>query len=391
VVSSTASEAQRALAAGRYAEAHDQARRWLRLRPGSAGADYVIARAALAMGQAEVFRESSRRALAAGLSQARRHLLRALVDAGRGRYQGTEMALLAAITAGDGPDPQIDEALARVYLGTFQLRKAEAVLDRWAAEAPADPRPYLWRAEVDRRVQHGSDSLEADYRRALERAPQLPAARLGLADTLQTMRRYAEARSEYAAYLDLRPDDPAGHLGAAQSAHNLGDEVGTTQHLQRALSLNHGNAGALKLSAEIAVHRGDVSSALGYLDRVVAVAPFEVDVRYSRSLLYSRLGRRDDAASEQAVVQHLRSEHNRLNGLKESLLRAPDDDGLKVEIGRWMLDHGHDEEGRRWAEEIVQRHPGHHLANQLLQKYHARRGKVGLANFYAAQSNHDVK
>ncbi len=385
-VARTAREARDALAAGRYAEAQEQARRWLRLRPGSADAHYVIARAALALDQANVFRESSRRALASGLGQPRRQLLGALVDAGQGRYQGTETALLEAITAGDGPDPQIDEALARVYLGTFRLRRAEAVLDRWAFEAPADPRPYLWRAEVDRRVQRGTESLEADYRQALERSPRSPEAHLGLADALRALQRHEEARAEYAAYLDLRPDDPAGHLGAARVARALGDDADASRHLDRALDLDDRDTGTLSLRAELAARRGDLPSALDDLDRAVALAPYEPEIRYNHSLLLARLGRGEDAAKERALVDRLRADHNRLNQLREGLLRSPGDDDLKAEMGRWMLDHGHDEEGRRWAEEIVQRHPGHLIANQLLQTYHARRGEVGLANFYRSQA-----
>jgi len=390
-VTGAARDARRALLTGRYAGAQERARSWLRLRPGSADADYVIARAALAMGQAEVFRESSRRALAAGLGEPRHSLLRALVDSATGRHAGVERALLAAIAAGDGPDPQIDEALARVYLETFRLSQAEAVLDRWAIEAPEDPKPYLWRAEVDRRVQHGSESLEADYRRALERAPRSPAARLGLADALRAMQRQAEARPEYAAYLDLRPDDPAGHLGAGQVAYDLGDDAAATRHADRALALDQHNAEALKLRAAIAVRRGDVPSALVALNQAVALAPYELDSRYTRSLLFFRLGRRDDAAKEQAIVNRLRSEHRRLTELKEGLLRSPDDDNLKAEMGRWMIDHGHDEEGRRWAEDVLGRRPAHPLANQLLETYHSRRGDVGRANFYRLQADARMK
>jgi len=386
-VARTTREAQRALETGRYAEAQDRSRRWLRLRPGSADADYVIARAALALGQGDVFRESSRRALAAGLSQPRRQLLGALVDAGRGRYQGTEPALLAAIAAGEGPDPQIDEALARVYLETFRLRQAEGILDRWAAEAQDDPKPYLWRAEIDRRVGHGPEFLEIDYRKALERAPGAPAARLGRADALRALRRYEEAKSEYAAYLRLRPVDPSGHLGAAEAALALGDDAGAARHLDRALALDPHNVPGLTQASEAAARRGDVTAALSYLDRAVELAPYEVDVRYKRSLLLSRLDRRDDAAKEQAVVSRLRSEYGRLNELKQGLLRSPQDDDLKAEIGRWMLEHGHDDEGRRWSEDVLRQRPGHPLANQVLEAFHSRRGEIGLANFYRLRAD----
>jgi tetratricopeptide (TPR) repeat protein len=384
-VAKAARDAHHELTTGRYARAQEQARYWLRLRPGSSDAHYVIARAALALGQADVFRENFRRAIDSGLSQPRRSLLLALVDIGRGRHAGSEPSLIAAITAGDDPDPQLDEALARVYLETFHLREAEAVLDRWAAEAPDDPKPYLFRAEVDRRVRRGSQALEADYRRALERSPRSPAARLGLADVLREMQRHDEARSEYALYLELSPNDPAGHLGAAQVAQVLGDDPAAKRHLDRALALDPRNAKALKLCADNASRRGDAPSALDFLDRAIALTPSEIDLRYSRSLLLFRMDRRDEAAQEQAVVDRLRSENAQLDKLNQVLIRTPDNDELKAKIGMWMLEHGHEEEARRWAEDVRRRIPTHPLANQILVSYYQSRREFGLANYHQFQ------
>jgi hypothetical protein len=90
-------------------------------------------------------------------------------------------------------------------------------------------------------------------------------------------------------------------------------------------------------------------------------------------------------------VKRLRSEHERLNELKANLLRSPGDPDIETEIGRWMLDHGHDEEGRRSAEEVIRSHPEHPLANHLLVVYHRRRGEVGLANFYRLKTREETE
>jgi hypothetical protein len=51
-----------------------------------------------------------------------------------------------------------------------------------------------------------------------------------------------------------------------------------------------------------------------------------------------------------------------------------------------MLEHGHDEEGLRWARMILRDHPGHPETNRLMAAYYERRGNPGLANFYRLQA-----
>src|SRR6185437_10786129 len=98
------------------------------------------------------------------------------------------------------------EALARVYLETYDMKRAAAVLDRWAGDFPDDPKPHLWRAEI-----HGRDGNEAsrvlgDYGEALRRDPTLASARLGLAEALRKAHRNTEAAVAYEEYLAARPD-----------------------------------------------------------------------------------------------------------------------------------------------------------------------------------------
>ena len=73
------------------------------------------------------------------------------------------------------------------------------------------------------RIKAPSETIIARYQEALERDPSLARARLGLADELFQSNRYAEAASEYNAYLTGQPNDPLGYLGACQNALKMGD------------------------------------------------------------------------------------------------------------------------------------------------------------------------
>lgn len=52
-----------------------------------------------------------------------------------------------------------------------------------------------------------------------------------------------------------------------------------------------------------------------------------------------------------------------------------------------MFEHGHTEEGVRWAEKVVRDKPGNPEACRLLVAHYRSVGNPGLANFYRAQSS----
>ena len=124
-----------------------------------------------------------------------------------------EPLLREAFEDGDRTDPDVADALARIYLGSFRLTEAGTVLDRWSREVPDDARPYVLRPEIDGRMKTEPELMIASYRAALERDPALDRARLGLAEQLLANHHNAEAAAEYAIYLGRKPDDLLGYLG----------------------------------------------------------------------------------------------------------------------------------------------------------------------------------
>ena len=195
------------------------------------------------------------------------------------------------------PDRQVDEALAKVYLETYDLTRSAAVLKVWARDFPDDPKPYLWWAEVHGRAADQQSMVENDYREALRRDPSLARADLGLAEELRKAHRNAEAAAEYDACLALEPNNAAAHLGAGRNLMEHGDEPAAARHLNRAMVLDPKNAEPYKELAEAASRRGDWAASLALLDRAVALDPYDVGVRNSRGLALSRLGRIDEARS----------------------------------------------------------------------------------------------
>jgi tetratricopeptide (TPR) repeat protein len=379
-------EARRALAAGRYDDAWVAAARWVALRPSSGEAQWTRARAAIAVNRPRDIFEGMKRARALGFPADRLAVLDSLLDAQRGRVTQALPVLAKAFETARTPDPMLDEALARLYLETYDFPHAAEVLTRWADDAPDDARPPLWRASVRRRQGAKPEVVITDFREALRRDPDLAEARLGLADELTKARRHEEAATEYAAYLALKPDHPAGLLGAGKNARGMGDLDEAVRRLNQVLALDPPNAEAHQELAQISRRQGDEAAALRHLDAAIAAKPYNPELRYSRKLSLTRLGRRAEADTEQKAIDRLKADLAQADALQAELKKTPRDVNLQYLLARWMFDHGYDQEGVTWSRRVLVEHPGHPATCTLLADHFDRAGDPAQAAAYRAQS-----
>ena len=178
------------------------------------------------------------KARALGYPEAKLERIRAIWWARLGRYAEAEPILTRIWSEQPKTDPAVDEALARIYLKTYRLNRAKAVIQRWIEDAPADGRPFLWLTEIDRRTEvDNPESWERHYREALRRDPDLDPARHGLAESLRKVHRNEEADQEYTNYLARHPDDPVALAGAGLNALEMGALSEAARLLDRALAL----------------------------------------------------------------------------------------------------------------------------------------------------------
>jgi tetratricopeptide (TPR) repeat protein len=382
-----AREARRAVAAGRYPEASIALTNWLNAEPGSSEAHLLKGRVAVALSNLNEGADELKRAHALGHPRDELELLQALIASKLGKHAEAEPVLRRAFEEQRSPDRQVDEAMAKVYIETYDLTRSALVLKVWARDFPDDAKPYIWWAEVHGRAAGEQGMVENDYRQALRREPRSARAHLGLADELRKAHRTAEAAVEYDACLALEPNDAAAHLGAGRNLMEHGDLTNAARHLNRVMVLDPKTAEPLKELAEAASRRGDWSAALALLDRAIALDPYDVAVRNSRGLALARLGRTDEARAEQAAAARLRTDLDRLQAARARLIDSPHDWKSQLQVARWMFDHAHDREGARWALKILAERPDDPEASRLLASYHERRGEIGLANFYRVHAS----
>ncbi len=139
-----------------------------RHKPDSAVASYLRARALFALGRDRECDEALDHAAVQGYENALVDRLRGFLRLRQKRYSEAEPILVGAINRRSKiPDPELDEALARVFLQTYKMDLASQVLAKWRVDAPDDPRPYLWQTEVDRRTGAEPSLIEQHFREAL--------------------------------------------------------------------------------------------------------------------------------------------------------------------------------------------------------------------------------
>lgn len=373
---------RRALAARRPHDAAAPLARWLRFRPNSPEARFRQAEWLFATGKTGEAYEALDQAAALGYDPVAISRLRGFLLVLTGRYPEAEELLVAARQRIAGPDPELDEALARCFLQTYQLKAAGAALRRWMADAPTDPRPHLWMVEVARRNDARPAEIAKLYREVLRLDPESLPARLGMAEALWGTEKHAEALQAYRDYIARKPDDPAGHLGAGRAALALDDLETAVRELDEALRLDPKNLPALRERAGLALRLRDYPRALELSERACELDPLDPGSLFRRGQALVHLGRAEEARALQERAKRLRDEIAALDELRFKLKLTPRNHDLRTKIAAWFLDHGQEAEGLRWAKTTLDVAPDHLPTNRLLADYYEKHGQPGLAAFY---------
>jgi tetratricopeptide (TPR) repeat protein len=386
VVRREALAAREALDQGRLDDAAALLDRWLGHRPRAAEAHYLKARLAWARHDLGTVQQELDKAGTLGYPPPMMSGLRGLLLARTGPMTEAEPLLVESMQGADRVDPEVAETLARHFLGSFRLGRASEVIERWIRDWPDDARPYFLRTEIETRNNSSAEIIIASYREALRRDPDLDAARLRLADSLRLNHRNAEAAEEYAVYLQHRPDDPLGHLGAGQNALDQTAIDEAVRHLDRALSLSPKDPVILGARATVESRQGHFEEALRYLDRAVAADPFDASNRYQRMIILNRLGKKEQADADRRAVEQIRKDEREFAEIGHQLRENPLDLQLRRRAAHWLMEHGHEAEAVDWARLVLQSIPADPEMNRLLADYYRRQGNAGLANFHEAHA-----
>jgi tetratricopeptide (TPR) repeat protein len=153
------------------------------------------------------------------------------------------------------------------------------------------------------------------FRAAVALRPSDARALFFLATTLERAGEDAEALAAYRELAKLRPNDAEGHLGLGVLLVKKGGadvEEGLSE-LARALEINPNLYEARVTLGRSLVARGRAAESVEHLKRAAALAPENPEPHYQLSLAYRRLGRKEEAAAESAIVQRIHESRRNVN------------------------------------------------------------------------------
>jgi tetratricopeptide (TPR) repeat protein len=377
---------RRLFAERHYSAASEPLRLWLARQPASGEAQYYRAWEALALDRPQDVASAIEQAGKLGFDPARSACLTAIYFARGGRYDKAEPILTQAFMQGIEPRDLVAKELGRIYLSSFRLPQAAQAIERWRALAPDDPLPYLWRNQVAARFEVEPHIEMMNYRSALERDPNLDEARLGLAQQLSKARRFDEAERVYREYLKRKPDDASALIGLGRDAFQSGDLSGATRHFEAALAASPQHRDALKELGLIELRLGQFQKACERFALLTKMDPYDYEIRYSHAKALELVGDQARSRVEFAQASRLRDENEEMLKFRYNLFKNPSDLDSRFHVARWLLEHGHHEEGLKWTAEILRADPRHVPTHRILADYFRNKGDAGLANYHVLMS-----
>jgi tetratricopeptide (TPR) repeat protein len=304
---------------------------------------------------------------------------RLLLRAARGDLETAGPPLAARVRAG-GPDAgPAREALITGDLSRFRWAAAERALDDWDAAEPDNTTALLLRGKFLEQRQ-ATDGPAALYRRILELDPDHDEARLRLTTVL--IQRYLgeEALTHLAV---LRERLPANAEVAYQWAAALGLQGRTAEAraaLDECLRAHPLHAGALAERARYAALDGDYPAAVEFFARAAKLDRGNASVRRQYAQALARIGRADEAAREEAAVDALKADLERMDKLIAGPLQStPDDPAVPHQIGAIALRAGQPAEALRWFQTALQVDPDYLPTHRALAAYYQATGNPVLA------------
>ena len=188
--------------------------------------------------------------------------------------------------------------------------------EAYKAAAALDPRDFETRIALARVLLGGKKyaDAEAKFREALTMQPDSAAGRLGLAQALDAQHK-PEAAETYESYLELQPSDREARRRLARFFFDAKQHDAAIAELDRVDAAPGPDVASLALRADIQVAQVRWDDAIITLKRVIALAPYRLDLREGLGNIY--LQKKDYPAAEKELQEVLRAAPNNLAAWKD--------------------------------------------------------------------------
>jgi predicted Zn-dependent protease len=294
-----------------------------------------------------------------------------LLGVQQGDFAAAEIELRSMVAAAHPDSPAILEALAKGYAKAYRWPEALQALNPLIEYGEAPPAALLLRGEIARRTRGpaGIEAAEADFRRAVARAPDSAAAHAALAGILNQRGYTREAIRHYELARRARPANAATLLGLARALTDAAELSEAEQRLDELLATSPDHPDGLVERGRLALRRGRVAEAETFLTRAVRAAPWHRQGHQLYLVVLEELGRGEAAGQCRARLDALRTEDAIGGRLKLRSQSTPSDPGLCWELYQWSVRNGEREEALVWLLGVLWKVPDHAQAPAALADY----------------------
>ena len=309
---------------------------------------------------------------------------RLLLRATQGEEEATRLLLRTRTGADDPSAPVAWEAVVSGLIYRFRLKEAETEIGRWLERDPDSPPALLALGKLQEQRDESSEARQT-YRRLVEIDPEHDQARMRMTTILIQLSR-AEEALPHLEYLRARlPHHPELLVQSAQALDMLGraDEARAT--LDECLRHHPDHASALLERGRIARQDGDALLAEEYLGRSVRLDPGNVTAHYQYSLVLTSNGKKAEAAKEEAAVQRIQADGERIKDLLQGRLQQKSDDPSAYhEVALIAMRAGRPKEALRWLLEALRVDPDHAPTHRTLAALYHELGNPILSSRHRA-------
>lgn len=364
--------ARQALDRQDYRQAQEFLSQFLRYRPDSAEGHFLSARLARRTGDlVEAARHLQACEKIGTLPRDVLKLEQALYEVQQGNLN-QEKYLLDCLARQDPDSFLILEALSQGYTKRYQLSQAMDCLNKMLLEQPENAYALTRRGWIHDRLGNRNESL-ADYRHAVEAAPEHLLARRFLADLLlHVTRKSDEAVEHYEFLVQRQPDDPSLVANLAECWLELDRMEEARSLLGKALIAHPRDANLLFVRGLLAQKEGQLSVAETWLRQALASKPSMQPAFYALFLVLSQQGKNAEADKCKQEHEKVQADLQRMADLVSQVNREPFNPQVRYEVARLLYKLGEDQDGDNWLRMVLMLDPYHIAARQTMAERQQR-------------------
>ena len=289
----------------------------------------------------------------------------------------------------------------------YQFNEALQILDLWEADFPEDPLPHFMRGKI---YEHSRALKEAtdEFQKTLKKDPQYAPAAYSLARVQLTLKKTEAAMRYYEMAIDNTEYPAPAQVGLARCLRLLNRNDAAKELLIEVLKKE--NAQLQKEYQAMGDHKSAANSvvqlemgnlelaeknyeaALQWLEPAAQANPIDLAIKNSLALVYSRLGRKQEAKTLSLKIKETNEALEEIQDLLDQIREKPDDVELRFQIGKRYLNYVSEEQGIVWLNSVFRSRPHHWGAHDELARYYEQNRSRGesfqrLANTHREQAD----